>query len=278
MKNQTFDSFLNYLKNSYFIPGAGKSAEYNRSIINWYIQSVKGADATELNITDGPKDGNIDAVFFSKDKSKCYVIQSKFSIRPAKMKKKDFEDIRVFDNTINTFKDQTKFEEYLLRVDKAHHDKYRKVYNLFSKDRNNVNWIFLCTSKPDKNQYTFANNVTEVYYDDILHYFSLDIENGTPISETLKLDVVGNSKLEFTDSNIGVNSIVFQTKLLNLKKYLESNDGRLEIISRNIRNDINSKINVGIRKTYETSPEEFWYGHNGITIICRQTKSSTGAI
>lgn len=278
MKNQTFRSFLSHLKNSYFVSGVGNAADYNRSIINWYIQSVKGANLSQLKITDGPKDGNIDAIFFSKNKEKCHVIQSKFSINPAKIDKKSLEDINSFDRTIDIFKNEVKFQEYISKVNKSHQEQYKMVYKLYTNDKNNVDWIFLCTSKSETTKSYFKNQVTEVFLDDILHYFSLDIENGTPISENIQLDVINNVKLEYTDDNIGVNSIVFRTRLLNLKKYLEKNEGKLEIISRNIRNDLNSKINENIRKSYENTPEEFWYGHNGITIICRQTKAQPGSI
>ena len=243
MKNQTFQSFLSHLKESYFVAGVGNAADYNRSIINWYIQSVKGADLNQLRITDGPKDGNIDAIFFSKNKSKCHVIQSKFSQKPTKIDKKCRDDISEFDRTIDIFQNEAKFYEYLSKVNKSHHEHYNSVYKLLKKDKNSVDWIFLCTSNSETTTSYFKNQVTEVFLDDILHYFSLDIENGTPISENIQLDVINNVKLEYTDDNIGVNSIVFRTRLLNLKKYLENNEGKLEIISRNIRNDLKSKIN-----------------------------------
>lgn len=40
------------------------------------------------------------------------------------------------------------------------------------------------------------------------------------------------------------------------------------VLARNIRYDLGSQVGKGIRKTSEQSPNDFWYFHNGLTIIC----------
>jgi hypothetical protein len=49
-------------------------------------------------------------------------------------------------------------------------------------------------------------------------------------------------------------------------------DAEDRLFARNVRLDLRSKINKEIRRTYIDAPHEFWYSHNGITVIC--TKAS----
>jgi hypothetical protein len=60
---------------------------------------------------------------------------------------------------------------------------------------------------------------------------------------------------------------LFNAKVSELKEYLDRNDvGRL--VARNIRYHLPGAVGKGIRRTYENAPHDFWYLHNGITIVC----------
>ena len=62
-------------------------------------------------------------------------------------------------------------------------------------------------------------------------------------------------------------SYLFNAKVADFKKYLNQNDvGRL--VARNIRYHLPGSVGSQIRKTYEELPHDFWYRHNGITIVC----------
>ena len=86
-----------------------------------------------------------------------------------------------------------------------------------------------------------------------------------PRAEELTLTVP--DKLSYSDPKRGVTSYLFNAKVSDFKKYFCDNDvGRL--VARNIRYHLPGSVGKGIRRTYENDPHDFWYRHNGITIVC----------
>ena len=153
--SETYSAFLKHLTSNYFSKGVGQSSDYNRSIISWYIQSVLGIKHLSFKITDGPSDGNIDAVI-TKEKPRRYtVIQSKFSKNPQNVNSSTVKDIRDFEQLINQFGDEKKFNAYLTTVDSSLKDLYKKVFMLYQQQPEGVTWVFLCTSKNVKNRDCF---------------------------------------------------------------------------------------------------------------------------
>jgi len=87
----------------------------------------------------------------------------------------------------------------------------------------------------------------------------------TPRAQELTLTI--QDKLSYSDPKRGVTSYLFNAKVSDFQKYLEHNDvGRL--VARNIRYHLPGPVGAGIRRTYEGTPHDFWYLHNGITIVC----------
>ncbi len=104
-----------------------------------------------------------------------------------------------------------------------------------------------------------------VYEPDILKLYRQFRRVLTPKAQELTLTV--HDKLSYSDPKRGVTSYLFNAKVSDFKKYLDRNDvGRL--IARNIRYQLPGPVGGGIRKTYEDAPHDFWYRHNGITIVC----------
>jgi hypothetical protein len=113
--------------------------------------------------------------------------------------------------------------------------------------------------------YAEINNESFVYETDVLKLYQQFRRVWAPKAQELILTV--HDKLSYSDPKRGVTSYLFNAKVSEFKKYLDRNDvGRL--VARNIRYHLPGRVGRGIQRTYENVPHDFWYLHNGITIVC----------
>jgi hypothetical protein len=83
------------------------------------------------------------------------------------------------------------------------------------------------------------------------------------------LNLTVQDKLSYRDPDRGTVSYLFNARVSEFRKYLEKNDaGRL--VARNIRFEVpkGRRVRGAIQHTYEKKPKDFWYLHNGLTILC----------
>lgn len=104
-----------------------------------------------------------------------------------------------------------------------------------------------------------------VYADDILRLYAQYRKGATPKARPLQLSV--EDKLCYRDPHRSMVSYLFNARVADFRKYLESNDVA-RLVARNIRYNLGGRIGRDIRNTYERYPRSFWYVHNGLTIIC----------
>ncbi len=112
-----------------------------------------------------------------------------------------------------------------------------------------------------------------VYANDVLHLYSLYRIRLTPKPPPLDLTLDG--KLKYDDPLRGVTSYLFNARLSDFRQYLQQVDVA-RLVARNIRYNVGGPIGGSIRKTYEKSPHDFWYFHNGITIVCDKMPEENG--
>jgi len=114
-----------------------------KAFLLWFITAYSEKELSDPSIivTDGKKDGEIDAIIFD---SKTFVIQSKFSESPfvGQPKLLSIGDYTKFDNTISNFGSKQKFEEYLKTIDNSLKANYRKLFEIYQKDPDKVFWIY----------------------------------------------------------------------------------------------------------------------------------------
>ena len=68
-------------------------------------------------------------------------------------------------------------------------------------------------------------------------------------------------------------------QITELIEYMHGLSDPLSVVSKNVRVALPRRgsrpsINDDLKKTYETEPNQFWYSHNGITIICDKIQDS----
>jgi len=234
------------------------------------IPKTKFGKNCDIHVTDGSSDGGIDAVVFDDDIT--YVIQSEFcndlfqGKRPSALSPKKYSQ---FDSTFNIFRDKKNFEEYLKTVDSSLHALYRKVAEKFQKGPDKVVWEITTLHSPSSSGEKRLENIDYQnlhYYDYNFRLFQLSLEGATPLAKPLELNF--DQHFIVDDSILGIKSYIAQVFLKDFIEYVD-HDPNFNIISRNVRNEIRgSDVNQAIRDTYTNNPQEFWYSHNGMTIIC----------
>jgi len=265
MIDESTVSFKNLLQKV----AAEKNKRIDTAFVWWYTETKFGKNC-DIHVTDGSSDGGIDAVVFDDDLA--YVIQSEFcgdlfqGKRPSALSPKKYSQ---FDSTVNIFKNRKNFEEYLGTVDNSLHALYRKVAQKFQRDPAKVIWEITTLHSPSSSGEKRLENIDYQnlhYHDYNFRLFQLSLEGATPLAKPLELNF--DQHFIVDDSLLGIKSYIARADLKDFIDYVDR-DPNFNIISRNVRNEIRgSEVNPAIRETYLDDPEEFWYSHNGMTIIC----------
>lgn len=259
-----FNQFINKIAND-------KNFTIEKAFIYWYLHTKFGKHC-KINITDGSSDGEIDAVVFEGDI--VYVIQSKFSeniFRDRNPSSLSLGDYSKFDKTISSFDNKENFEEYLKTVESSLHILYKKIFQIYQKNPELVVFEITTLHSPSpsgERRFHNRDKINYYYYNYNLRLFELSLEGATPLAKSIELNFTENP-LICEDPYTKIKSYVARVFLKDFINYTDD-DPYFMIISRNVRNDLHSEINNKIKETYLTAPEEFWYSHNGMTIICER--------
>jgi hypothetical protein len=241
-----------------------------QAFVAWYIEAEFGTP--KWDFTDDARDGGVDAIIWRDDQAPSVVIiQSKFRERigGALLSRIAYTE---FDRVVDAFR--WGGDDFARLLDEARPDA-RRIYHKARErlEASGSHWQtgkrafrLITTSRARRaEQSPFLPTSAYVYDDDVIRLYSQYRRGQTPRANDLKLRVDG--KLAYRDPRRGVTSFLFNARLEDFRKYFEHNDvGRL--VARNIRFELGGPIGRGIRKTYEQDPANFWYVHNGLTIIC----------
>jgi hypothetical protein len=120
------------------------------------------------------------------------------------------------------------------------------------------------TRRPDK-EFDSIPPDGFIYFDYVIDLYKKYRIVQTPKARSLELTV--QDKLAYRDSDRGTTSYLFNARVSDFRRYLEKNDVA-RLVARNIRYNLGGRVGRGIRETYEKKPKDFWYLHNGLTIVC----------
>jgi hypothetical protein len=241
----------------------------HQAFLAWYVEAEFG----EVNwkFTDDVNDAGIDAiVWHSEDRPPVTIIQSKFSenIAAGRLPKKAYDEFR---EVVLAFRHgEERFEALVAKARADLRPIYRKAFEALGKEDN---WFQkkkafrLITPKLARPACQFAEIPADhfLYGGNLLRLYSDFRQAQTPRAKDLTLSI--DDKLSYRKGPRGVTSYLFSAHLSDFRKYLETYDVA-RVVARNIRYDLGSKVGKGIRKTYEEYPNDFWYFHNGLTVVC----------
>jgi hypothetical protein len=157
-------------------------------------------------------------------------------------------------------------------VDASLHEIYKEIAKTLQKEPLKVVWeITTLHTRSVAGEKRLRNIVTANirYTSDNLRLYELSLEGATPPAAPLELGFTEHFIVDDTENKI--KSYVAQAFLKDFIHYIEHNP-EFRVLARNVRSELKDKIakeiKLKIKKTYQKHPWEFWYSHNGITIVC----------
>jgi AIPR protein len=243
----------------------------HRAFIKWYVRTRFGTAAT-CDITDGTSDGGIDAIVTEPrlKSNAIYVLQSKF--HDGFWKGRDtplsIAQYLAFDSMPSRFRDNQRFEDWLGTVALDLRPKYRELRSKLEAPGTAAAWQLITLhsrSRSGEDRLQELGPDSFIYGAQHVQLFLMSKEGATPPADPLTLRFTKSMTVE--DESRGVTSYVFAAYLKDFVDFMD-HDVEDRLFARNVRLDLRSDINKQIRQTYLNSPHEFWYSHNGITVVC----------
>ncbi len=241
----------------------------HKAFVEWYVDAVFGR--VQWSFTDDSGDGGIDAlVWLPDERPSVVVIQSKYSERPGRSLLNSAA-YRDFSEVVGAFRDDEEFEAFIERSREDVRSLYRKAQAKLAESghwatqKKAFRLITTCRRRGGGLEDGRIPSSSYVYADDVLELYGSYRKGQTPRANDLALKV--SEKLSYRDPQRRVESYVFNSRVSDFRKYFERNDVA-RLVARNIRYNLGGKVGKEIRKTYEAQPHDFWYVHNGITVVC----------
>lgn len=245
----------------------------------WYLRNVHLRDPIQArdDITDGPDDKQIDAVFVDDEKSTVFVIQGKFLVSGSV----DAEPLREVLSAWVQMRDLVRLQEVgnqklkrkLSEVARALEDEYEISFELLTTG------VLTEGAKQDlatfqeqladlSEREDFSATIRLIDEDEIRRRYDIALEKENPsLSHVLDL-----SNCSILPANVaGTQVVVAVVPLSECIKYPGIKDGTL--FQKNVRQSLglSNAVNKGIRNTiYSDRHRDFFFFHNGITAICNR--------
>ena len=241
--------------------------EAERGFILWYAKARYGKDAPVV-VTDGSGDGGIDAVV--KEHSARVVIQAKYE--PSKqLRTVRANDIRDFENLARRIRDEDAVDEFNKWIGTVRSDlrtMYRDLRRSALQDPNSVRFDFVTSKRITDRLHQGLDAVDAERIAPLWHLYE---EGFTPPTEKIELEF---EDLWFKEgSSQAVRNYVGIADVLAFRSLMK-HDIHERLFAQNVRTDLKSGLNKHIRLTYETAPDEFWMGNNGIYVVCSKATRS----
>jgi len=247
--------------------------------VAWYLRNVHLRDQiqTRDDITDGPDDKQIDAVFVDDDKSTVFILQGKFLA----MDSVDAEPLREVLSAWIQMRDLVRLQEVgnqklkrkLAEIARALEDEYEVSFELLTTG--------VLTHGAKQDLATFQEQLAEISArddfpatirlideDEIRRRYDMALERENPsLSHVLDL-----SKCSVLPMKVaGTQVVVAVVPLSECIRFPGIKDGTL--FQKNVRQSLglSNAVNKGIRNTiYSDRHRDFFFFHNGITAICNR--------
>lgn len=238
-----------------------------QAFIKWFI-NMYYLDPKDIFISDGSKDGKVDAFFSTIDDNSIiyHVINSKFTREYRKIAPVSFyNEIQGF---WRPFENRELRETYLEKSVKSElRPHYKKLFDAF--DEGSAELVFLTDYKKNENQYEIVKNlpVKCFHLDDLIQYLADDLDGAMPRTKTLALYNI-NALLTPEISESEVSTTIVFARLIDFINYMKKDPFDL-LFARNVRIGLGkTSVNRAIRETFIEDPKEFVFSNNGITLLC----------
>ena len=227
-------------------------------------------------IVDGPGDGGFDAFAWpprGRSDLNIQVIQSKYyrgKVLPSALKS--------FIRAVEIFRSGSTadFETWLKTVRASLKSHYRSLW----RDRKEINFVLVTSGAIDRiSERQLRRLDVQIEKKEHIHALFRDQLRGkTPRPDSIFFRI--KQRPQKMGSNDGHNLYVFPAKLIDFARAFEKHQN--DLFAGNVRYAIkgaNSEtIRAGIRRSLHERPKDFSCFHNGITIVCKKLKYSSGKL
>lgn len=249
----------------------------HQAFIDWYVEAEFGR--AKWSFTDGPGDRGIDAIVWRPESNPAVVIiQSKFSTAfgKSRLAGSAYDELQ---RVVRAFRYGG--DEFAALLDGAAAElaqlyrraqqltatggwwQGKKAFRLITTHRRAPNLEF--DDIPPEN---FVN------WREILDLYRRYRRDWAPKAHDLSLQL--GKTLAYRDPARGTNSYLFNAAVADFRKYLNRHPDVGRLVARNIRFRLKGPVGRTIQQTYEKNPSDFWYLHNGITIVCDEFRNRNG--
>jgi hypothetical protein len=247
--------------------------------VAWYLRNIHLRDPIQArdDITDGPDDKQIDAIFVDDDRATIFVIQGKFigedtvdaeplrEVLSAWIQMRDLVRLQEVGNN--------KLKQKLAEVARALEDEYEVCFELITTAE--------LTESARNDLATFQEQLAElstkdefpailvlVHEDEIRRRYDMALERENPsLSHALDLSVCEALPVTIAGTQV----VIAVVPLSECIKFPGIKDGTL--FQKNVRQSLglSNAVNKGIKNTiYSDRHRDFFFFHNGITAICNK--------
>ncbi|MCE9508320.1 MAG: AIPR family protein [Alphaproteobacteria bacterium] len=233
----------------------------------------------DIFVSDGSKDGKID-LFFTTDNGKTvlhHVLNTKFTKEFSKIAPPSFyQEIKYF---WQAFENRTARAAYLEKAVKPElRPRYKHLFERY--DSGAAELMFVTNHRCNDAHFEQVKNIPALkvfHMEDLIQCLVDDIDGAMPRTPPIHLNAI-HALLPADKSDTEVATSIVFARLVDFIRYMESDPFDL-LFNRNVRVAISvsrSKVNQGIRHTFETSPKEFAFSNNGITMLCEKQHYDPG--
>lgn len=266
------ESQIEFIKNE-ITSLSNKTLSDDRVFSHLILKIFFNQDLNDRIITDGPKDGGIDFIYFNEEDNKLILGQSKYT--QSLSVNNIVEELNKMDNTLNNFKkgDTAIYNDDLKRelqngIDRLPEDQSGNVeYYIFTKANIEIS---------EEELTKIEKKLHDGFPVDSIKVFSRkQIENAIDLFNS-KIDTVSEDFIEIEKNNfLKYDSNVFEGLMCNLNSSslvrLYNKYQSAGLFDLNIRRYIpNKTVDNGIKKTLEHERDNFWFLNNGIIIACQE--------
>ena len=247
--------------------------------VAWYLRNVHTRDMNETkdDMTDGPDDKQIDAVYIDDNKQTIYIIQGKFIGNGSV----DGEPLREVLSSWVQLRDLVRLQEVgnsklkrkLSEVAKALEDEYEIEFELITTgDLTEAAKKDLATFQAQLVQLSENNDfyagIKVIDSSELKRRYDIALEKDNPtINHSLDLSASKAMEVEISGNKVVIAAI----PLSECIKFPGIKDGTL--FQKNVRQSLglSNRVNKGIKSTiYANNHKDFFFYHNGITAICNK--------
>jgi hypothetical protein len=233
----------------------------------------------DIFISDGSKDGKID-LFFSTDNGKAvlhHVLNTKFTKEFNKIAPPSFyQEIKYF---WQAFENQPAQAAYLEKAVKPElRQRYKQLFERYISGA--VELMFVTNHRCNEGHFEQVKNIPGLkvfHMDDLIQCLVDDIDGAMPRTPPISLNGI-HALLPADKADTEVATSIVFARLFDFIRYMESDPFDL-LFNRNVRVAISisrSQVNRGIRDTFKSSPKEFAFSNNGITMLCEKQHYDPG--